>query len=65
MIDVQLHFHGTGTKRHKMPCLPRPSDYLTSDGRLWKVDSVVFAASTARWGKQPVSIYCIPVADDR
>jgi hypothetical protein len=45
MIKVTIHFRASGCKQQRMTALPRQGDYLTSGGRLWRVDCVVFGPS--------------------
>lgn len=65
MIDVEIHFKSRGSRRQRLPALPRPGDYLTNDGRLWRVDSLLFNTPSTTWGKQPVIVYAVAVAEDR
>jgi hypothetical protein len=63
MIDTTIHYKSNGTQRHKMPCLPRPGEYLTHDGRLWRIDAVVHGTPSTTWGKGKIDVYALAVAD--
>ena len=65
MIDATIHYQGSSSERHKMPTVPHVGEYMTHAGNVWKVDAVVYNSASTTWGKQPVSIYCIQVADEQ
>jgi hypothetical protein len=57
MINTTIHYKSNGTQRHKMPCLPRPGDYLADAARLWRVDSILFNPTP--------QVYAVQVAEIR
>ena len=65
MVDVQLHFQGNDTQRHKMPTVPRQGDYITHEGRLWRVAYVVLSEPSTTRGRGMIDLYVVQVADDR
>jgi hypothetical protein len=64
MIDVELHFQGSGTQRQRLPALPRQGDYLTHEGKVWRCDSVVWTEASATWGHGRIDVYVLGVAAD-
>ena len=65
MIDVLIYCKGHKPRRQRLAAMPHAGDHLLHDGRLWRVDSVVFHEASATWGTRPVSIYAIAVNNDR
>ncbi|MGA2059953.1 MAG: hypothetical protein ABSG67_05685 [Thermoguttaceae bacterium] len=62
MIDVELHFQGSGIQRQRLPALTHVGEYLTHAGRLWRVDAVVHSTPTATWGKGKIDVYVLAVS---
>jgi hypothetical protein len=66
MIDVQVHYKGSSSERHKMPAVwPRPGEYVTHDGKVWRVDAVVYNSASTTWGKEGIDVYAVQVNGDR
>jgi len=42
MINVQIHLRGTGSEARRLPAVPAVGSYLTAQGRLWSVQSVLY-----------------------
>ncbi len=64
MIDVELHFHGEGCKRIRLPVISQSGDYLTAGKELYKVAYVVFRESSATWGNGAVELYLLGLSND-
>jgi hypothetical protein len=65
MIDAVIHYKSSSSKRQRMPAVPRPGEYLTHGGKVWKVDSILFSTPTTTWGKGSIDVYCIQIAHAR
>jgi hypothetical protein len=65
MIDVQVHYKSSSSIRQRLAAVPRPGDYLTHDGKVWRIDAVVHGTPTTTWGKGSIDVYCIEVDEIR